>query len=445
MAEAQPTEAARGGAEGAADSSNTADASYESTVLPRGPLREVDWAALGGLQQTDEQQRATSSNDPAPAPAQPQPGTRQPRVLLGVSGSVAAIKTAEVAALLCAWADVRVVTTDVGRRFVTGQLPPGIGLYGDEAEWRQWQHVGDEVLHIELRRWADALVLAPLSANTLAKAAHGLCDNLLTCVVRAWDWSKPLLVAPAMNTRMWDSPFTAQQLGVLGSLGARIIPPVSKALACGDLRSLSAILTDTMTEERRPVEMIRLPREEQIFEREAVLGRNASSVFPRESAAAAGADAAATKASLGALRFITETELEAIKAERGGRVEDGAVAPSKPLAEVLREAKEAKEEAFQAMWRQMKTGKNRPLDADEAEFIDAIVERDRLRNSSARAEDATAMEAYQIAVREAAERRAASAAAGPRLLPNSEPPAKPAAPAPAAPRRPALAGRAHVC
>ena len=56
---------------------------------------------------------------------------------------------------------------------------------GDEAEWRQWKRVGDEVLHIELRRWADCLVLAPLSANTLAKAAHGLCDNLLTCVVRS--------------------------------------------------------------------------------------------------------------------------------------------------------------------------------------------------------------------------------------------------------------------
>ena len=50
------------------------------------------------------------------------------------------------------------------------------------------------MLHIELRRWADALIIAPLSANTLAKVANGLCDNLLTCVVRAWDWHKPLLV-----------------------------------------------------------------------------------------------------------------------------------------------------------------------------------------------------------------------------------------------------------
>ena len=68
------------------------------------------------------------------------------------------------------------------------------GPTGDEDDWRSWRAVGDEVLHIELRRWADAVVIAPLSANTLAKAANGLCDNLLTCVVRAWDWQKPLLV-----------------------------------------------------------------------------------------------------------------------------------------------------------------------------------------------------------------------------------------------------------
>ena len=68
-------------------------------------------------------------------------------------------------------------------------------IAGDEDEWRQWGQVGDPVVHIELRRWADAFVVAPLSANTLAKVAGGLCDNLLTCVVRAWDFAKPLLVS----------------------------------------------------------------------------------------------------------------------------------------------------------------------------------------------------------------------------------------------------------
>lgn len=65
---------------------------------------------------------------------------------------------------------------------------------GDEEEWHSWQKKGDPVLHIELRKWADILIIAPLSANTLAKIAQGLCDNCLTSVVRAWDFSKPLLV-----------------------------------------------------------------------------------------------------------------------------------------------------------------------------------------------------------------------------------------------------------
>ncbi|KAL8537684.1 hypothetical protein ACS0TY_012718 [Phlomoides rotata] len=94
--------------------------------------------------------------------------------------------------------------------------------------------MGDNVFHIELRKWADIMVIAPLSANTLAKIAGGLCDNLLTCIVRAWDYSKPLFIAPAMNTLMWDNPFTERHLVVLDDLGMSLIPPVKKRLACGD-------------------------------------------------------------------------------------------------------------------------------------------------------------------------------------------------------------------
>jgi len=67
----------------------------------------------------------------------------------------------------------------------------------DDEEWHEWAAVGDPVMHIELRSWADCLVVAPLSANTLAKMAAGMCDNLLTCIVRAWDFRDPLLVRPA--------------------------------------------------------------------------------------------------------------------------------------------------------------------------------------------------------------------------------------------------------
>lgn len=199
---------------------------------------------------------------------------RRPRVLLGVTGSVAAIKAPMLCEQLLRFADVRVVLTSAARHF----LPPNAAPYGGESgsapaadadndplsaafppqarpvlldahEWRDWRRVGDPVTHIELRRWADCLVVAPLSANTLSKLASGACDNLLTCIARAWDVSsasaKPVLVAPAMNTCMWESPFTARHLraleevfgGAAGGDGFRVVPPVAKALACGDVGS----------------------------------------------------------------------------------------------------------------------------------------------------------------------------------------------------------------
>jgi phosphopantothenoylcysteine decarboxylase len=66
------------------------------------------------------------------------------------------------------------------------------------------------------------------------QVAGGLCDNLLTCVVRAWDYSKPVYVAPAMNSFMWDNPFTVRHLDAVLGLGMSLIPPVTKRLACGD-------------------------------------------------------------------------------------------------------------------------------------------------------------------------------------------------------------------
>jgi phosphopantothenoylcysteine decarboxylase len=114
-------------------------------------------------------------------------------------------------------------------------------------------------LHIELRRWADLFLIAPLDANTLAKLAAGLADNCLTCVWRAWDPTRPVIIAPAMNTLMWEHPLTARHLRQLASdAGAgpapdtldveelmdwmnqkcpklRVVPPISKRLACGDV------------------------------------------------------------------------------------------------------------------------------------------------------------------------------------------------------------------
>ena len=115
----------------------------------------------------------------------------------------------------------------------------------DADEW-SWDDRGDDVLHISLKNWADIAIVAPLSANTLAKVAHGLADNLVTCVLRAWPvGTKPLVLAPAMNTDMWRHPITQLQLDSITSLwqsrGAAgeasllcVVPPVTKVLVCGE-------------------------------------------------------------------------------------------------------------------------------------------------------------------------------------------------------------------
>uniref|UniRef100_A0A0D6R7U2 phosphopantothenoylcysteine decarboxylase n=1 Tax=Araucaria cunninghamii TaxID=56994 RepID=A0A0D6R7U2_ARACU len=161
--------------------------------------------------------------------------SRKPRIILAASGSVAAIKFGILAHSLCDWADVKAVATKSALHFIEKtSLPANVNLYIDDDEWSTWRKIGDTVLHIELRQWADAMVIAPLSANTLAKVAGGLCDNLLTCIIRAWDFNKPLFIAPAMNTFMWNSPFTQKHLDVLSELGISLIPPITKKLACGD-------------------------------------------------------------------------------------------------------------------------------------------------------------------------------------------------------------------
>lgn len=88
----------------------------------------------------------------------------------------------------------------------------------------------------QLRRWADVVLVAPLSANTLAKLSNGICDNLLTCLMRALDVKRTeVLVCPAMNTHMWDHPFTLRQLDILKTLDYQVVGPIGKLLACGDL------------------------------------------------------------------------------------------------------------------------------------------------------------------------------------------------------------------
>jgi phosphopantothenoylcysteine decarboxylase len=195
------------------------------------------------------------------------------RVVLGVTGSVAAIRTPALHAALCEHGHhVRVVATEPALYFFdpeslspqpdqAGEAGSTPSLYRDRDEWPGTRYErGDPVLHIDFRNWADLLVVAPLDANTLAKFAIGLCDNFLTCLFRAWDFTKPVILAPAMNTLMWQSPVTARHLGQLlldhGRLSGLLagwsletapdhfarhapnlilVPPQAKRLACGDI------------------------------------------------------------------------------------------------------------------------------------------------------------------------------------------------------------------
>lgn len=115
----------------------------------------------------------------------------------------------------------------------------GLRTYTDSDEWDNYTSVkSSEVLHIELRKWADLALVAPLSANTLSKLAHGACDDLASCVMRAWDVENdPVIVCPAMNTMMWSHPTTESNLDLLKRLYARFtqVGPIAKTLACNDV------------------------------------------------------------------------------------------------------------------------------------------------------------------------------------------------------------------
>ncbi|KAJ3159263.1 hypothetical protein HDU86_001866 [Geranomyces michiganensis] len=164
---------------------------------------------------------------------------RPRRIILAVTGSVASIKLPLlVDRMRDAYkgaVELKIVSTLHALHFFDPNNVGGVQVLTDADEWTIWKRISDPVLHIELRNWADAIVIAPLDANTLAKLASGLADNLLTCILRAWDMAKPVIVCPAMNTVMWEHPFTRKHLGVCtGELGYAIIEPVVKTLACGD-------------------------------------------------------------------------------------------------------------------------------------------------------------------------------------------------------------------
>ncbi len=153
-------------------------------------------------------------------------------ILLGVTGGIAAYKSCEFCSLaIKSGHNIQVLQTNNAKRFV-GSITFE-GLTGRPVLHDTFEAAMD---HIEWARWADVVVLAPLSANSMAKIAHGLCDDLLSTTVCATPLSTPILLCPAMNTHMWTHPLTQRNLQILrDSQRFNWEMPVEKRLACGDV------------------------------------------------------------------------------------------------------------------------------------------------------------------------------------------------------------------
>lgn len=155
------------------------------------------------------------------------------KILLGVTGGIAAYKAAELTRLLQKQgATVQVAMTEAATHFVgavTFQALSGQPVFTDQWDAR----MANNMAHIDLSREADAVLVAPASADFLAKVAHGQADDLLTTLVLARDC--PLLVAPAMNRQMWENPATQRNAATLAADGITLLGPACGDQACGEV------------------------------------------------------------------------------------------------------------------------------------------------------------------------------------------------------------------
>ncbi len=155
------------------------------------------------------------------------------RVLLGITGGIAAYKSAELTRLLIkAGAEVRVVMTQAATQFITPltlQALSGNRVHTALLDAEAEAGMG----HIELARWPDLILIAPASANFIAKLADGKADDILSTLLLAT--KAPIAVAPAMNQAMWANVATQENLGVLAARGVKVLGPASGEQACGDV------------------------------------------------------------------------------------------------------------------------------------------------------------------------------------------------------------------
>ena len=161
------------------------------------------------------------------------PSLANKKIVLGISGGIAAYKSAElVRALVQEGAHVQVVMTNAAQQFITPVTMQA--LSGNPVFTNQWdQRIANNMAHIELSRAADAILIAPASADLMAKLSLGLADDLLSTLCLARDC--PLLIAPAMNLQMWSHAATQRSLKRLQSDGVAVLGPASGDQACGEV------------------------------------------------------------------------------------------------------------------------------------------------------------------------------------------------------------------
>ena len=161
------------------------------------------------------------------------PSDHPKRILLGIGGGVAAYKSIELVRHLRFFeAEIVPVLTENAKRFVTPTVLQAVA--GNPPRSDLWDAAAEAGMgHIELARWADAVIIAPATANLMARLAGGLADDLLTTVCLATD--APLFVAPAMNTKMWEHAATQRNVARLREDGATVLGPASGEQACGEV------------------------------------------------------------------------------------------------------------------------------------------------------------------------------------------------------------------
>lgn len=165
---------------------------------------------------------------------------RPTRLLLGVCGGIAAYKAADlVSQAVKRGCEVRVILTPNATRFVgalTFEALSGHPVMLDALATGHGADGASAIEHISWAKWADVAVVAPLTASTLGRIACGIADDALTTVLLALPASTPVVLAPAMNTAMWEAPVVQRNVRWIDELGqARWVMPVSKRLACGDV------------------------------------------------------------------------------------------------------------------------------------------------------------------------------------------------------------------